>query len=281
MSKRKSDAQVFLFALIVCVACSVILAGAATFLQPLQKANIKLDILKNILIAVKHQPEHVIRAYGPDECIAQYRENFEMLLVDQSNQKADQEFMRTELAKLGYDEEMLAKQETDDLLSMFMGRLRILAAKAGKSVKEYDPQYKLVHIYKPGGKVKAYVVPIEGLGLWDLIKGYLALEPDLNTVKGITFYEQKETAGLGAEIVEDFFTSQYVGKKILDDQGNLVGVTVARGKYLGGDPEHHVDGISGATLTGNGINIFMMETLENYESFFNSLRQGSKGGNES
>lgn len=277
MSKRKSAKQVYLFATIVCVTCSIILAGASTLLMPYQKANVKLDVVRNILTVVGHDPD-TLASSSAQACFDLYAKEFEGLLVNKDNQKADLDFMRQELGKLGYQAESLAEMDATDLLDLFNARVNLLARRSGQPVEAYNPHYKLIHIWKPEGPVKAYVIPIQGKGLWDVIKGYLALEPDLNTVMGITFYEHKETPGLGSRITEDWFKNQFIGKKILDQKGNLVSVTVSRGKYLGNDTEHFIDGISGATLTGDGVTRFLHQTLADYESFFKTLRQQDQPG---
>ena len=109
---------------------------------------------------------------------------------------------------------------------------------------------------------EGYVLPISGKGVWSTINGFIALEPDRNTVRGITFYDHGETPGLGGEIEKDFFTERFVGKKIFRD-GELVSVTIAKGRAPEKD-EHTVDGISGASLTMNGINSFLREDLTDY-----------------
>ena len=104
--------------------------------------------------------------------------------------------------------------------------------------------------------VEAYVFPMFGLGLWDWISGYIALESDLNTVKGVAFDHKGETAGLGAEITKEWFKESFKDEKIFDNEGKLVGITVLKGNN---DPnnsdkdDHEVDAISGSTITGDGV----------------------------
>ncbi len=276
MSKAKSNKQVYIFAIIVCVACSVILAGAATLLQPRQAVNVKLDIVKNILVAVGHTAEEVNSA-TPKQVFDMYAAEFSETLVDAENQGADSTFMKQELITLSYPRQQLDDMGLSDILRIFNSKKELLARRSKKSLEQYDPGYKLIHIWKPSGSIEAYVIPIEGYGLWDIIKGYVALEPNLNTIKGISFYEHKETPGLGARITEDWFKEQFKGKQILEPSGELASVTIVRGvasdQYSGSDLTHHVDGISGATLTCKGINQFLSATLATYEPFFATLRK--------
>ena len=109
---------------------------------------------------------------------------------------------------------------------------------------------------------EGYVLPVSGKGVWSTINGFIALEPDKNTIKGISFYDHGETPGLGGEIEKDFFASRFVGKKIFED-GKLVSVTIAKSRLLE-QSEHAVDGLSGATLTTGAINRFLRANLTDY-----------------
>ncbi len=128
------------------------------------------------------------------------------------------------------------------------------------------PGDRPIFIYGNVQNPKGFIVPVSGKGLWSTINGFLALEPDRSTVKGITFYEHGETPGLGGEIEKDWFTGQYVGKKIFSDEGALVSIMIAKGKAPAGSL-HDVDGISGSTLTCNGVNAFLKKDLSHYETF--------------
>ena len=125
------------------------------------------------------------------------------------------------------------------------------------------------------GKVEGYAIPISGKGLWGTMYGYFAIEPDVVTAKGITFYKHKETPGLGAEVDKDWFKNNFIGKKFIDDSGNLVSIEVIKGFVSDKDPnaKHKVDGISGATVTGNGLTTFLIADLQKYEHYFAKIRK--------
>lgn len=133
-----------------------------------------------------------------------------------------------------------------------------------------------IFVKKSPDGVGGYAVPISGKGLWSTVYGYLAIEPDGKTVKGITFYKHGETPGLGGEIDKEWFTSNYRGKKIVDDEDNLVPLEIVKGQVSPNDPKayHRVDGISGATLTCKGLNQFIAEDVSVYDPFFKKIRQG-------
>ncbi len=195
-------------------------------------------------------------------------------------------FLEKALATVGYPTEELSAQSEGALLTRYEGKKSLLARRADVKLANYEKGYKLLYKHRnASNEVDAYVIPIDGYGLWDNMKGCLALEADLNTVKGITFYEHKETPGLGARVTEQAWQAKWAPekpedkKKILDNNGKLVSIIVAKGSVTDDDPlkAHKVDGISGATLTGNGVNEFLKADLERYEPYFQTLRSQRSG----
>ncbi len=230
------NSYVFFFAAVVTITCSILLATAANLLKERQQENIALDIQKNILASAGFGPAEMER----QDIIKLYNEHIRSKVIDRSG------------------------KEVSD-----------------KTVEQLDPKIDvdLLPLYyaEENGEVLAYIIPISGKGLWSTIYGYLALEKDLNTIKGITFYQHGETPGLGGEIAKDWFIDNFKGKKILSPEGELVSITIVKGKVKGRIPDdqvdHYVDGISGSTLTGNGLNQFLKEDLETYEPYFNFIRK--------
>jgi Na+-transporting NADH:ubiquinone oxidoreductase subunit C len=142
---------------------------------------------------------------------------------------------------------------------------------------------------KAGETVDGYVIPVNGQGLWNAIYGYLAIRPDGNKVIGVSWYQHGETPGLGAVIAEPGWQSQFFGKQILQSTGEAipdaksasVGIIVLRGKVsevLGTSPKaaSAVDGITGATLTGNGVVKAYQDVLEAYRPFLVKLQEQHK-----
>jgi len=111
-----------------------------------------------------------------------------------------------------------------------------------------------------------YAFPISGKGLWSMLYGYLSLESDLKTIAGITFYKHGETPGLGAEIEKDWFQSQFAGKQLYSN-GTPTDFLVTKPGSAQGD--HAVDGISGATLTGKGVQALIQKDAAAYANYFN------------
>ncbi|MEL6636403.1 MAG: NADH:ubiquinone reductase (Na(+)-transporting) subunit C [Bacteroidota bacterium] len=130
-------------------------------------------------------------------------------------------------------------------------------------------------VYKKDGK-EFYILSIRGNGLWDEIWGYVALESDWNTVAGAAFDHQGETPGLGAEIKDNTsWAAQFKGEKIFDNQGNYVSIAVVKGGAAPSNP-HAVDGISGATVTANGVGEMLERGLKYYLPYINKVDDSKK-----
>ena len=117
---------------------------------------------------------------------------------------------------------------------------------------------------------KKYIIPLRGTGLWGPIWGFIALENDLNTVYGAVFDHKAETPGLGAEINRSFFEDQFAGKNIFDS-GKLVSITVKKGGAAA-DALHEVDGISGGTITSDGVTNMLIERLNMYLPYLENIK---------
>lgn len=140
-------------------------------------------------------------------------------------------------------------RDAQALVAMFDSDVR--EAKLGElTVFEYRPASA------DGGAALAIAVPFAGMGLWGEIKGVLALEPDLLTIRGVSFYKQDETPGLGGEIGAEWFQKQFVNKQIVSSSGEP-GFRILK---PGGTPaDNEVDGISGASLTCGRVEIILTE----------------------
>ena len=111
-----------------------------------------------------------------------------------------------------------------------------------------------------------YIFLVRGTGLWGPIWGYVSLDDDMNTIYGANFDHEGETPGLGAEIATPKFQAQFNGKKIFDDSGKLVSITVKKAGQEA--PEiHSVDGISGGTITSKGLQKMLLDDFNSYEKF--------------
>jgi len=230
----RSNSYTVLFTAAITVVLGFLLSIAATSLKEKQVLNVELDIKKNILIALNIQPKG--EKFTPDEIKAQYEKIVVPIVVDKTG--------------------------------------AILENISSESIENIDNQFP-VFMQKMGNKIEGYAIPISGKGLWSTLYGYLALKPDGETVKGITFYQHGETPGLGGEIEKKWFTDNYKQKKIVDDKGALVSIQAVKGEADPTSPEyyHQVDGVSGATMTTKGLNIFLKSELKKYDPYFQNIRQ--------
>lgn len=126
-----------------------------------------------------------------------------------------------------------------------------------------------VYVFSKEGK-RGYVIPTQGSGLWGAVYSNVALSDDLNTVIGVTFSHDSETPGLGAEISTDKFQTPFVGKQILDDNGQVISVAIKKNA----DPNgiHEVDAITGGTMTSNGVDEMLRTDLARYQKFIDAKR---------
>ncbi|WP_421870506.1 NADH:ubiquinone reductase (Na(+)-transporting) subunit C [Marinoscillum sp.] len=220
---------------------------ASVGLKPAQQKQIELDTKKKILGAVMD-----ISSYeNPNDILALYDEKVESIVVDINGDEVT----------------------TDDKGNP------VVAEKVNiQKNYRFAPEERLFPVFKfkndPNSEqVDAYIFPMFGAGLWDWISGYLALENDLNTIKGVAFDHKQETPGLGARITSEEVRDRFVGKKIYEG-GKLVSVSMVKGEGNSGLTDHQVDGMSGATLTGKGVNSMLQSYLGYYQSYINKVKSG-------
>ena len=139
--------------------------------------------------------------------------------------------------------------------------------------------YLPLHVLEQNGVITAYAMPTSGYGLWSTLYGYVALKGDGTTIQGFTIYSHKETPGLGGEADKPWFQNQFKDKRIVNENGEFVSVTVLKGKVkdsiADSQTAYYVDGMSGATITTKGIDSFLRKDLSAYEPFSSRLRGGN------
>ncbi|MDV2859775.1 Na(+)-translocating NADH-quinone reductase subunit C [Psychrobacter sp. CAM01] len=264
MSKPKSNnAKTISVALTLCLVCSVLVSAVAVGLKPAQIENARLDRNKNILVAAGMYNAESDTASD----VAERFKDFDVEIIDLN--KGD--YLDDDALKAAgipdrnaYDASQATKNQA---LSEDLGD----NDPAGIGRK---PKYAKVYVKSDdAGNPEMVVLPIQGYGLWGTIYGFLTLESDMNTIKGISFYEHKETPGLGARIEEPEWRAQWSGIQSYDENGN-----VATGVTKAGTPKDNwVDGISGATLTGRGVSNMIQFWLgeQGYKPYLDKLRQDS------
>jgi Na+-transporting NADH:ubiquinone oxidoreductase subunit C len=231
---KDSNKATFIFSSVMVVVIAILLSVTAISLAPFQDKNIRIEKMKNILTSVSIPTETAATEAAFNQYITK-----QIVL----NNKGEE--VTGTVAAFDID----LKKELDK-------------AKTGKADEQLFPLF----ICNKDGK-SFYIIPIRGKGLWGPIWGFISLESDKNTVYGVSFGHKSETPGLGAEIETEKFQHQFIGKKILDESGNFVSVTVIKG---GAKPDdtHGVDAISGATITSKGVSDMFQKTLNNYIPYF-------------
>jgi Na+-transporting NADH:ubiquinone oxidoreductase subunit C len=231
---RESLIKTYIVALGLAVACSLLVSGAAIGLRPLQEENKVEDRKKNILV--------VAGLYDEASEVKEAFDQVEVRIVDiETGAFAGEDKFDPET----FDQRAAAK---DPALSVRIPAEKDLAGIGRRAT------YAPVYLVKKDGKLDQVILPIVGKGLWSTMYGFLALGDDLNTVRGITFYEHAETPGLGGEIDNPLWKAKWPGKKLYDSQGNYkLKIVKGAAAQSGPEAEHQIDGISGATLTAYGV----------------------------
>jgi len=216
-------------ALCVSLVCSIVVSGTAVALKERQDRNVLLDMQYNVLAAAGMELDE----RGVAVIFAQ---EFEQHIVD----------LRTgdlvpEVDAAGFDQ---LKTARDPELSTPLSKDRDIA-----TLLRRENHASVYMKRSPDGSLEKLVLPVRGYGLWGTLYGFLALEADLQTVAGLTFYQHKETPGLGGEVDNSKWRAIWPGKRIFDENGNPAIRLVKTVR----DPTHEVDALAGATLTTRGV----------------------------
>ena len=296
---RQQNTYTLLFMVVLSLVCAVILSVLASALKVPQEMAKELDRSKQMLIAAR-----ILNPFGYFQ------------VQDQQGH-----YVPAKMTQKGILEPSQAQviPNQEQILEVYRTRIQAFLVndqgepttfqKAGISEQRYVQDFRKTGYYKEPLKliykifanpqpdeqqnhkersVEGYVIPVNGMGLWDAIYGYLAVKPDGNTVIGISWYDQKETPGLGANIAEPEWQSQFPGKHLFQESPNgqtkfataPLGITVVKGKVkevLDNSPRalSAVDGMAGATLTGNGVTNAYRDVLTAYRPFLIHLHEQS------
>lgn len=229
-----SMTKTFVVATLLCLICSFFVSMSATVLKPLQVANKELDKRKNILA--------VAGISYTDETINQAFDQIQSRVVDmESGQYTD-----------------AVDAETFDQLSASKDPQYSVTIASDLDIATIGSRSKYAVVYQvndAAGNLEKLVLPVRGYGLWGTLYGFMAMHADMQTAAGLKFYEHKETPGLGAQVDNLEWQAQWDGKQAIDDEG-VVTVALIKGTVAPSDSEaaYKIDGLSGATLTSNGVN---------------------------
>ncbi|MBR1517450.1 MAG: NADH:ubiquinone reductase (Na(+)-transporting) subunit C [Bacteroidales bacterium] len=243
--KNFSNKYMFIYSAALVTVVAVLLALVAMGLKDRQDANIRNEKMLSLLKSIG------VSDVTPDDAQARYEEFF----TKEITVKTDGSIVND------YDVKGLDFKTAD----------RAFNIKLRDQQKKGDEGAFPVYVFQKDGQT-GYVLPLQGNGLWGAVYANLALASDLNTVIGVTFSHDSETPGLGDKITTPEFQAQFVGKQILDDNGQVVSINVK--KNANKDGMHEVDAISGGTMTSNGVDAMLATDLARYQKFFDNTRNG-------
>lgn len=293
-----SNFRTIMFMVILSFVCALILSVLASVLAKPKEIAKELDRSKQMMIAAKilnHEGNFILRTsegkyvpakYTSDGILAPgtssdvatqaqllevFKKRLQPLLVDKEGHLKT--FAETKITE---DQYVNAYKKTGYYKEPLMLIYQILPNKIAETNSERESDKQIA---------EGYVIPVNGFGLWDAIYGYLAVKPDGNSVIGITWYDQKETPGLGANIADAPWQNLFPGKLIFQESAGghtdfktaPLGIVVVKGKVsevLGDAPKAKsaVDGMAGATLTGNGVTDAYKDVLAPYRPFLIKLQ---------
>ena len=242
------------FAATICVVCAVFVSGSFVALRDRHLANELLEKQRNVLLAagLASEDESLSR-----EEVERRSEPVRQVVIDLQSGEA----LEIDSAVFNQRSATTDPETSREAPSNQAGVPRM-------------PDHALVYELRDGGgDLDLVVLPVSGLGLWGTLYGFIALDADLETVRGLTFYEHKETPGLGGEVDNPRWKSLWNGRRAID--GDTVRIEVVKGQA--GDPDndpYRVDGLVGATITSRGVSRLVRFWLgeHGFRPYFDRLR---------
>ena len=258
-SPRESTTRTLVVALLVCLVCSVFVAGAAVALRPIQTENRLLDKQRSILAIAGLGDSSM----SSEQVKKMFDERIQARLVNLDTGKFSDAHDPVTFDPLASSKDPALSKE--------------LAGKDDIASIKRRERYSTVYMVEHDGQLDTLIIPVRGYGLWSTMQGFIALKGDLNTVAGFGFYEHGETPGLGGEIDNPNWRALWLDKNLYDSNDELA-IRVIKGNVDQSSPRaaNQVDGLAGATLTSNGVTYLLQFWLgENgFGSFIEHLRAG-------
>ena len=259
MAEKKSNDSIgktLLVVLVLCLVCSIVVAGSAVGLKPLQQEQRALDKQRNILAVAGLMHDKM----SADEVAEVYGSRVTPRLLDLKSGT----MLEGDPGKFNQIQALKDPQQSIELSS----------SEDPAGIRRRSNMVEIYLIKDEKQQVQEIVLPIYGNGLWSMMYAFVALDTDGRTIKGITYYDQGETPGLGGEVENPNWRAQFVGKRVVNDEGHPA-LKVMKGAAPQGDL-YAVDGLSGATLTANGVQHsfdFWMGEL-GFGPFLKQVREG-------
>ncbi|NLS90658.1 MAG: Na(+)-translocating NADH-quinone reductase subunit C [Planctomycetaceae bacterium] len=251
---KESPIRVLAIAALVCAVCSIFVSAAAVGLRPQQQANKLRDTQRYILqTAGLYEP-------GSEGDLAALFQQIEGRVIDLETGEFVEGVTPDDLEKQGAKNEAMKIAAESDI--------------AGLGEK---PARRAIYFVREGNRLERLILPVEGKGLWSTMHGFVALGPDLATIKTFCIYDHAETPGLGGEVSSPKWLALWDEKTAIDAEGRPI-LEVVKGAVDPRSPnaDHQIDGLSGATLTGRGVTNLVHFWLgeQGYGPLLDRLREG-------
>lgn len=244
--KKFSNTYIFIYSAVIVAIAAVLLSVVAMSLKEKQNNNIRNEKMQVLLQAIGIDCSR-------DEAAQMYQQYFDQELTVSTNGET--------LSIYNVKDGKMEQGET---------RAFEIKLKDQQNLEKSGQQGAFpVYVFSKDGK-KGYVIPTQGNGLWGAVYSNIALADDLNTVVGVTFSHDSETPGLGAEITTEGFQAPFIGKQILDENGQVVSIAIK--KNADAAAMHEVDAITGGTMTSNGVDEMLRTDLVRYQKFIDANR---------
>jgi len=250
-----SVAKMLLVTIVLSLICSVLVSSAAVLLKPMQTRNVELARKERIL--------EVAGLMEPGRSIEELFQGIQVRLVELDSGRFSDAFNAAT-----FDQQIAARNPATS---------RELPPWEDIAGVRRRADFAPVFLVETDGRIDTIVLPVHGYGLWSTMYGFLALSGDGSEVLGLTFYQHAETPGLGGEIENPRWLDRWPGRRVFGPDGE-VRLQVVRGSV---DPasewaEWSVDGLSGATLTADGVSNMVQFWLGNqgFGPFLANLREG-------
>lgn len=247
--KNFSNRYMFIYSAVLVAIVAVILSVVAMGLKERQDNNIRNEKMQVLLAAINVEAT-------ANEAAELYQKYFDQELTVNTD---------GEIISIYNNKEQKMEQGTERAFDIKLKDQQNLEKNGAKGAFP-------VYVFTKDGR-KGYVMPTQGNGLWGPIYSNIALDEDLNTIIGVTFSHESETPGLGAEITTPKFQNPFIGKQILDENGQVISIAVKKNADASG--LHEVDAISGGTMTSNGVNKMLATDLQRYQKFIDATRNAN------
>ena len=232
MNNNDTIKKTLIVAISLCLVCSALISFSAVELRDLQEANKTLDKQSKILSAAGLLKEGSL--------ISELFESIEPRIVNLETGEYDSAINLDD-----YEESAFSRDPNTSIE---------LSSSQDIALLKRRENFQTVYLHYESQTLNAIILPVRGYGLWGTMKGYLALEPDFKTIIGLEFFDHKETPGLGGEIDNPKWKAIWKGKEVFSESGDIL-ISVIKGSVdkSSEQAKYQVDGLSGATITSNGV----------------------------